>query len=1234
MNIEKQHNQPGNLDSFGNLIARQNKLCARLAKFDGLYLVQILSGLLTRQENHIATHRIEALIHLAVALCRGTQIPTTAQIREWLNDDLLRDPLGRGEDPVSDVFATVVPAWGGSVVLLEGAWADNGNYVQNLLAALLRLRGEPWADAAFHHAMAILQIAREISERTGVERYGLCTSLPGSRITVSPGAIEATRSAVRFSFNDLIRFNVIARDLAPFVLPDDYRDAIKFGSLGQSVLERFPLLRQENDWLVALPTAIGAAARLFVLEAAHSEGALPHLEEALSFVEFQDIRAFFIKNLGFSDNTAEERLDERSRLIRARFGEGCYALIVHVAADLTEALQTGLSGISELNDGVMDAIAKVEADTATQPDFRHGLTVFLHGGVGKGSFRSSAVQPENWHRVDLDLGDALRLSWDDDFTAKRLWKILEQQAQLRLRGWLVQNFNGFLNLYGYLQERNFEPVPTALARSGMAVLDGGYASLARHRIRTASDYHLALAPDGSSLIEVQRRSTSSYFKEISRLPIFVSPMFILNDKLRVVVETDQRPWWIDQELGTSAIRAITVKIWDAAQRWLVRLAPLLEHELNSLPAGPIAIELAFSDLTDLSQLAAVTIDHIARPSVRVDDGVIKIDSRVAALCGYIHETNVAERYLIAAMAIGVSELAGAPRSNDWADDLAMGIAGNSDARFVHAIPAEDPAQMIQASLFLPKPVYQLDEDRSWSDLGLATLAGATQPGIVKEGQVGSLLQGAVLQLWERIRVRLEIIDRRCLVVKALVNHEAIDRDRAEWAQTAAALLALHQDHADVLATHNEHEGKRASAGVASRALAEMALCTCPTEGGIPCTEIEFDRLLADVCAMIDCATQCDAYHYGLATGPLEVTPSGCFLFHTGFYEELHRPYTYAHGDRAFRDAAADYASPFEKPEADAQQSAPPVLDPDLLAGVRAEFGMGLEELVELSHRVAEVALKDQEILVCMNRTQFRELLADLGTDVDVDRAYASLTLRPRPQWNEQRPEGARARDWQPWRMNRKLSLTRRPIMQLGEGEEPEIIISAVLLSRVVRRYFEIIDGKLGSELFDTKEIGKWIGKVVDERGHAFNHSVAGRLKELGLNALPDQLMTQFQGKKELGDVDVLAWDGDGRVWIIECKRLLLDRTVGEVGERLADYTTTGLRNNKRTPIQKHLDRVSFLKGNLAGLSKLTGIEPTKIQLRSALVTSGIVPMQFAKTMSSLVDIVTDYREMSGAGFKS
>jgi hypothetical protein len=1230
----KLNEQPGDGLDLGGLVARQAKLCTLLTRFDGLHLVQTLSGLLTLPENQVATHRIEALIHLGVAFCRGTQVASDAQIGEWLNDDLLRDPLGRGEGPVEDVFATVVPSWGGGVVMLEGAWIDNGYYLQNMLAALLRLRGEPWADAAFRHVMALLQLAREVSDRTGVERYGMCGSLPGMKVTVSPGTGDATRSAVRFSFNDLIRFRIIARDLVPFVLADEDREAIKSDVLGHSVLERYPLLRQGNDWLVSLPTAIGAASRRFVLEFAHSEGALSRLEEALRSVELQDVHAFLIPNLDFSHRLSEEQLDSRTRLVKAAFGEGCHAVIVHVADDLTAMLQNGLLGISDLDEGVMDAVAKIETELASHPEFRHGLSVFLYGGVGRGSARNSGSPPENWHRVDLDLGDALRMSWDGDFTAKRIWKILEQQSRLRARGWLIQNCSGFLNLYGYLQERNFELVPTELTPPGMATLDSGYAGRARHRIRTASDHHLAMAPDGRSLVEVQRRSTSSYFKEVSQLPLFVSPMFFLQDRLRVVVETDKRPWWVDQESGPFTTRALTMKIWDAAQRWLVRLAPHLEQELTALPAGPIAIELLFSDLVDLAQLAPVPADSIARPSVIVAGSVIRIDSTAAAICGYIHETNIAERYLIAAMAIGISDLAGSARSVEWADDLAVRIAGTSDARFAHAIPAEDPTQMIQASVTLPKPLYLSDEDRAWTDLGMATLAGATGPGIVEQEMVGSLLQDAVLRLWERIRGRLETIDRRSLVVKALVNHEAIDRDRAEWAQTAAALLALYQDQADVLSAHNEQEGKRASAGVASRALAEMALCTCPAKGGIPSTEIDFDQLLAEVCAMIDCATQCDAYHYGLATGPLRVTASGCFLFDAGFHEELQRPYTHAHGDRAFRDAAAGYANSFEKPEPEAPRPAAPVLDPDLLAGVRAEFGMGLEELIELSHRVAEMALENQQMLVSMTQITFRELLADLGTDVDVDRAYSSLTLRPRPQWNEQKPEGARARDWQPWRMNRKLSLTRRPIMQLDHSGDSEILISAVLLLRVVRRYFELLDGKLGIELFDTKEIGRWIGKIVNERGHNFNHSVAKRLTELGLKALPDQLMTLFNAKKELGDVDVLAWSEEGDVWIIECKRLLLDRTVGEVGERLADYTTTGMRNKRRTPIQKHLDRLSFFESNKETLTKLTGIDPVKIRLHSALVTSEIVPMQFSKSMSPLVDIVTDYRGLGESGFTS
>lgn len=1213
--------------SIPALISRQPKLCARLGKFDALDLIQSLSGLLTQLDNHAATLRIEALIHLATAFCRGTQKATHAQIRGWLNEDLLADPLGRGEDPVEDVFASVVPSWGGSVALLEGAWTDNAYHLQNLMAALLRLKSEPWAQAASHHVMALLQLAGEVTNRAGVKRYNMSSRPPGAKILVAANNVGAGRAAVRFSLSDLFKLKIIARDVSPFVLaPEDWEDAAS-GGLGHAPLERRPVLRYGNDWLVALPTALGAAARRFVLEFAQAEHALAPLEEALQAVELQDIQAFLLSNLEFEKPSIPTKLDERITAVQAQFGEGAYALIVHVTDDLNEVLETGLQGMNVLLGRLKGAVSLIEAEFASKPDYRYGLTLVLQGGLGRGYVIDFDEAPSGWHRVDLALGDALRMSWDGDFTAKRIWKILSQQKQLPPRGFQVTNFNGFLNLYGYLQTRNFEPVPSELGPGGMAMLTTDYVASARHQIRAASDYHLVLGPGGHSLVEVQRRSTKTYFKEVSELPLYVAPMEALNGQLRAVVETDQRPWWVNHTIGARGTGQLTIKVWDAVQKWLVRLAPLLERELPNLPASPISICLEFSDLEDLATLAAVSTGDITRPNFRLDHGVIRIDSTTAALCGYIHETNIAERYLIAAISIGASELAGSPKSTDWADGLAIKIAGSTDARFVHAIPAEDIQQIIQATVPLPKPQFQMDEDRAWADLGLANQAGATKAGIVSETEVGPLLRTAVLRLWERIRERLQRIDRRSLVVKALLNHEAVDRDRSEWAQTAAALLALHDDKADVLLTQNEQEARRSSAAVASRALVEMALCTCPTTGGSICADIEFDHLLSEVCAMVDCATQCDAYFYRLATGPLQVTANGCFLFDRGFLEQIHQPYMHAHGDRAFSDAAATYADAFGKPLSDTAEAPLAEIDPELVKALRAELGMSFEGLVALSYAVAERALESGKAYVALTCSEFLALLEKLGSDVDVNRAYAALTLRPRQVWDEQKPVGATSRDWQPWRMSRKLSLTRRPIVQLDDSENPEILLFPVLIARVVRRMFELIDGRLGAEMFDTKEVDRWLGKIVNERGHAFNHAVAERLSALGLNARPDQLMTLFGASKDLGDIDVLAWSSEGTVWVIECKRLLLDRTVGEVGERLADYTTRGKRNGKRTPIQKHLDRVAFMQGNLSGLSLLTGIEEAKIVLRSALVTDSIVPMQFAKSMASLVDVATDYRSI-------
>jgi hypothetical protein len=152
----------------------------------------------------------------------------------------------------------------------------------------------------------------------------------------------------------------------------------------------------------------------------------------------------------------------------------------------------------------------------------------------------------------------------------------------------------------------------------------------------------------------------------------------------------------------------------------------------------------------------------------------------------------------------------------------------------------------------------------------------------------------------------------------------------------------------------------------------------------------------------------------------------------------------------------------------------------------------------------------------------------------------------------------------------------------------------------------------------------WIGAAVDRDGHRFNKTVRDRLAAMGLNTQLEVKMTALGGSHELGDIDVLAWrPATGIVYAIECKRLSFARSVGEVGERLQEYARIAPTGEKRTPVQKHLDRMAHLNQNTNGLSMLTGIAEKNIVIKSCLVTDYLVPMQFSQRALSMLDVVSD-----------
>ena len=152
----------------------------------------------------------------------------------------------------------------------------------------------------------------------------------------------------------------------------------------------------------------------------------------------------------------------------------------------------------------------------------------------------------------------------------------------------------------------------------------------------------------------------------------------------------------------------------------------------------------------------------------------------------------------------------------------------------------------------------------------------------------------------------------------------------------------------------------------------------------------------------------------------------------------------------------------------------------------------------------------------------------------------------------------------------------------------------------------------------------FIGTAADKNGHAFARKVENRLVELKWMTAREVRVSRFGGADSLGDVDVLCWrPSSGVVYAIECKSLRYDSTLGEIGERLAEYAA-GTVEGKRTPLQKHLDRIDFFRNNLKVLADFTGIPAPRLQFRSGLVTESLGSLQFGGDARQMLDVVTDY----------
>ncbi len=1186
-------------------------------------VVGAIAGLLTRAENHSATTRLEAMVHLAAVGCRGTKAPSVRRLRQWLNVTIYNDVITHHEDPVEDVAVSNVITPVGNVRLFAGNWNDIAYGVQDFFGALSKLDTLPWTANARKQVVALLKISERVAARAEVPRNAMALGSAQRPVEITHAIVEDGRACVTFSEEDLREMGIAIDDLEPFIFSSERDSQLLTEHLKHSSLQRRPLIRVHNRVVVVLPTAIGPAVVRYVIECAFQANDMEALQTAV--IQEQGsagwgpgIRAWAITD---ADPPPFPRFSPRFLDAVGNFDRDSPVHVIYVPDELEGIASDGLHSWHSIDGDVTERVERIWKKLSARPGYRRGLTIVVHGGAGRGFHSELSQTPVGWHLLALPLADFTLLAWDGELTALRAWKFLDQEQRLAERGLMIQNLSGFPNLYAFLRDNDFMILPydCDLQTDLMALPTDSIASLRRF-LRVRLDSHGVLAPHGNPWLPVQRMNTQRDLLGDHPSPIYGYPMDAAAGHLAACVESSGHVWWMtcDARSRASWHHNLVYMVWKMALHWLVPLASLLKKRLRFDATRPIVYRLSFPRIEDFSPREDSSGGIESPPVVHIKPGHISISCPPQYLRVIANGDNVGEEMMVAAMLRGAYLLAGSPplSSADIATTV-QAIMGSSAAQHFAMFSSSTPAESIYATVALPPPRFPSQEDRAWSTIGLAQVAGwSGTDGLINRSSAEPLMERSVNALWKRIRSRLRRLDRQSVLQRSLLNVAAVQKDRMEWRRFSSAILAMADDEQAIRQAADTREAQRALAALASRVIAEMALCTSPTRNGKPCTDRDLDVLLGQVATLLACAVQKDAMHFGLLTEGVMVHANGSFGFDPSIQNSVY-PYASRLRERQIWDAHDGKSTPRSSLNDETGQAA-------FDSAFGAEFGLSVTQYLRFIELVTDRLVQRRDAYIWVRRTEVIHMLKRVGAE-DPAGAFAALVLLPRDKWDEENPgSGCKSRDWYPWRYGRRLSVLRRPFVQLSREDDSDVLLMPTLLETAAGHLLEARTGQLTKTLFDSQEMRSWIGTITNQLGHAFNETVAAKLRNLGWQARAEVRMTELGGGADLGDVDVLAWHTEtGSVYAIECKRLMYDRTVGEIGRRLRDYTDSN-SDGERTPIQKTLDRMTFLRNNTGVLEQFIGLRVGKGRIRSALVTDDITPMQFSQHVRERLDLVVDY----------
>lgn len=1188
------------------------------------------AGLLTQPSLQSNCLRLEVLVHLCVAECHGKKTPPSSMIGQAFRA-IGSGRCGLAEDPAEDVFVSNVVSKRGNFRVLEGIWESGGFFLQRIVNMMERMPEEPPFQRFRASVYALLKLSDSVCERAGLQRYQKGNARPESSVQAKLlDRMPRIRGLVRFSGIDLQELGIEPADLVPFIFDPNKRNSLWGETIAHTSLERRPLAKDADEVVVLLPSAISASIRRAFVEQFGTGRNQPVCNAELAR-DYEELFAQTPLLGGRSGAPVRFIRSEHCPLssLAIEIDRGRHLHLLFFVDPLDGFDEGGLAGefsaFGALADPIDAAIAPVYKHALNTPHFRSGITLLVGCGIGRNvSLWLNNTERHDWRLETISAPDFWTLSWTPEMEPQHLWRIFSAQDALAERGLSLQNANGLLNLVAWSRQMAGHLVPHAdvpdnWGGAGQLMIEQNSLLGLRAEVANAWDIHAEKDQDGRWW--QMRRMGLSLFPEDSLEPIYVvetasRPRF-------AICKTRKRTWWTELVLPANVDGKLGYQRWKMVTTWLGRAAPAIDDQISDLPEGVILWRCQF-------EVEDENIDNSA-PSMNLAEAqkciqlACNVPARVIELTfkpqfnqTLFHAENIAEQAIVDALLAGVMQLAKQSPSSEVLDAVKNEIVPDSHARQAHAFMAQNFRDYIE-SLREAHPTTISKYDDAYIKIGLGWRVRALEDGGEMRGKEVCIdfLNRLVSNLEDELCQLLKRFNRRHLVEALLSNYERAAAQKDWWRRTASAQMALHSDKAEVLQAMARNEYKLNGVSQSTRIVIEAAVCESLSEGGSVPGDLDLTQLMALSATLFAVGGWSDCIRWDVMTPRLIVRPLGDIHVHSDFFDFVLDPFAKAASDQRFQDAASSYKSNLEEP------TGIPTSDiegmQEFSAAWKAEFGVSIDDVRRYIDTLEDKGIAAQQFVFPMRKSELGSLIgcattARIITDL--------LLLEHRESWRTT-PEGYRPSDRDPWRFRRRLSVLRRPLLQVNDDPNPIVLVCPGLIREAfaytVSNYFrgDYPDWQLGAAML------VWRGGSRARLGLKFNAQVAATLKDLGwlveCEIKPTKLLRQALDRN-YGDIDVLAWDPTkGRILIIECKDVQYKKTPGEIAEQLSDFRGELMHNGKPDLLKKHLDRVAVVEAHADDAYRFLGM-PQGGRIESHLVFKNPVPMQFVRSREHQVRI--------------